>query len=63
MTRSEDLINTAGIAEIFKCTREHATDRIVKKRWFPKPVINHSQKSRLWSKSAVIEAAKRSSQR
>lgn len=50
----EGLIDTAGIASLLGCTREHATDRIIKKAGFPKPRIDLSQKMRLWDKDDVM---------
>lgn len=50
----EGLLDTAGIASLLGCTREHATDRIIKKVGFPKPRINLSQKLRRWDKDEVM---------
>jgi predicted DNA-binding transcriptional regulator AlpA len=50
----ESLIDTSGIASLLGCTREHATDRIIKKPGFPKPRIELSQKMRRWDKDEVM---------
>lgn len=55
--KSITAIDTKGIAEIFGCSRKHATDRITKHPNFPKPIINYSQKMRYWNKEEVINFA------
>jgi hypothetical protein len=50
----EDLVGTAEIAQLADCTREHVTDRLVKRLGFPKPVINVSQKTRRWLRVDVL---------
>lgn len=50
---SDDLIDTARIAAIMGCTREHVTDRITKRPDFPPPEANRTRKLRRWSEAAV----------
>lgn len=51
---SEELICTAGIAALLGCTREHVTDRLIKKAGFPRPKIELSQKMRRWDRDEVM---------
>lgn len=48
------LLDTAGIAELFSCSREHATDKLTKRAGFPAPVIDLSRKMRKWDQAEVI---------
>lgn len=48
-----ETIDTEGIAKILGCSREYATDRLVKKPDFPAPVVNRSRRMRRWAKDAV----------
>ena len=41
-------LDTAGIAALIGCTRQHCTARLTKRPDFPKPFINISQKMRYW---------------
>lgn len=47
-------VDTAGIAELAMCSREHATDRLTKRPGFPKPRINLSRKMRYWDRDDVV---------
>ena len=49
-----DAIDSAGVAALLRCTREHATNRVTKMAGFPKPVINLSQKTRAWDRDEVL---------
>lgn len=51
MTRTMD---TADIAQLLGLTREHVTDRIVKRADFPAPVINLSRRTKRWRESDVL---------
>lgn len=55
----QQIINTAQIAALLGVSRAHATSRITKRPGFPKPVLNLSQKTRGWSREAVIEWVRR----
>lgn len=46
-------IDTAEIARRAGVCRRHATARIVTRADFPKPVVNLSQKNRLWDEAQV----------
>lgn len=50
----DDTINTADIAALLGCSREHVTDRVVKERGFPAPRVNLSQKLRRWDREEVL---------
>lgn len=41
-------VDTAGIAALLGCTREHVTNRLTKRPDFPAPFVNVSQKMRYW---------------
>ena len=41
-------LDTAGIAALIGCTRQHVTARLTKRPDFPKPFIDISQKMRYW---------------
>jgi predicted DNA-binding transcriptional regulator AlpA len=51
----EDLVGTAEIAALAGCCRAHATNTVVKRLGFPRPVIDLSQKTRRWLKSDVLK--------
>ena len=46
-------IDTAGIANLLGCSRQHVTNRLTKRPDFPQPIINVSQKTRFWSLADV----------
>lgn len=46
-------LDTAGIAELLGCTRQHVTSRVTKRLDFPKPFINVSRRIRYWRTSDV----------
>lgn len=46
-------LDTAGIAALLGCTREHVTNRVTKRLDFPKPFINVSRRIRYWRTSEV----------
>jgi predicted DNA-binding transcriptional regulator AlpA len=48
------LITTAQIAELLSVSREHVTDRLVKRPDFPKPRQNASRRMRKWAEAEVI---------
>lgn len=48
-------IDTADIAKMLDCTRNHVTDRIVKQADFPAPVINLSSRLRRWKLTDVVK--------
>lgn len=52
-------IDTAQIAEILRLTRQHVTDKIIKRPDFPKPVVYVSRRTRYWSREDVIRWARR----
>lgn len=41
-------VNTAGIAQLLGCTREHAADNVTKRVDFPPPCVNVSRRMRSW---------------
>ncbi|VUZ28965.1 Uncharacterised protein [uncultured Comamonas sp.] len=47
-------LDTAGIAELLGLSREHVTDRIIKRVDFPRPFINVSRRTRYWRTSDVL---------
>lgn len=47
-------LDTAGIAELLGCTRQHVTSRLTKRLDFPKPFINASRRIRYWRTSEVV---------
>lgn len=49
----DDLLDTADLAALLKCTREHVTDRITKRADFPKPRVNLSQKLKRWAREDI----------
>ena len=51
------LLDTQGIAEMLGLSRQHVTNRVTKMPGFPKPVINMSQRTRMWSRADVIKFA------
>jgi len=46
-------VDTAGIAELLGCSRQHVTSRVTKRVDFPKPYINVSRRIRYWRTSDV----------
>lgn len=46
-------LDTAGIAALLGCTRQHVTSRVTKRVDFPKPYINVSRRIRYWRTSDV----------
>jgi predicted DNA-binding transcriptional regulator AlpA len=50
----QQLIDTRAIADILGVSRRHATERLTKDPTFPAPVVNLSQKTRRWSREAVM---------
>lgn len=48
-------MNTADIAQMLGVTRPHVTNKLTKRAGFPAPVINDSQKTRLWLRSSVMD--------
>lgn len=48
-------IDTADIAKMLGCTRNHVTDRLTKQTDFPAPVINLSSRLRRWKLSDVVK--------
>jgi predicted DNA-binding transcriptional regulator AlpA len=50
----DDLLDTADIADLLKCTREHVTDRLTKRADFPRPRVNLSQKLKRWAREDVV---------
>lgn len=49
----DDLISTADIATMAKCSRPYVTDKLVKRVDFPKPAVDVSQKMRRWRRADV----------
>ena len=54
MSTMESVIDTAEIARMVGLSREHVTDRLIKRPDFPKPAINISQRTRFWRRSDVL---------
>lgn len=50
----DPVIDTAEIARIFGLSREHVTDRLIKRPDFPKPAISISQRTRFWRRADVL---------
>jgi predicted DNA-binding transcriptional regulator AlpA len=48
-----ELMDTAQIAEVLNLPREYVTDRVVKRKDFPKPSLALSRKTRRWDRDAV----------
>lgn len=46
-------LDTAGIAALLGCTRQHVTSRLTKRVDFPKPFINVSRRIRYWRASDI----------
>jgi len=46
-------VDTAGIAQLLGCTREHVTNRLTKRPDFPAPIVNVSRKMRFWALADV----------
>lgn len=53
MPSSVPRLDTAGIAALLGCTRQHVTSRVTKRVDFPKPYINVSRRIRYWRTSDV----------
>ena len=51
-------IDTEGIAALLGLTRQHVTDRLTKRRDFPRPVIDLSRRTRRWREADVLAWAK-----
>jgi predicted DNA-binding transcriptional regulator AlpA len=47
-------LNTQDIATLLGVSRQHVTNRIVKRPDFPKPVINLTQRLRAWRTDEVL---------
>lgn len=54
MSTMDPVIDTAEIARMIGLSREHVTDRLIKRPDFPKPAINVSQRTRFWRRSDVL---------
>ncbi len=52
-TMTTHRLDTAGIAKLLGCSRDHVTNRVTKRPDFPAPIINVSQKTRYWSLADV----------
>lgn len=50
-------IDTAGIAAMLGLSREHVTDRLIKRPDFPRPVVNLSRRTRRWAERDVVAFA------
>lgn len=48
-------LDTAGIAALLGCTRQHVTSRLTKRVDFPKPFINVSRRIRYWKTVDIKE--------
>ena len=57
------LLDTAQIAAILGCTREHVTDRITKRPDFPRPEVNLSRRLRRWKEADVMAWLRKHSQK
>ncbi|MDH0364216.1 helix-turn-helix transcriptional regulator [Comamonas aquatica] len=53
MASSVPRLDTAGIAALLGCTRQHVTSRVTKRVDFPRPYINVSRRIRYWRTSDV----------
>ena len=53
MVSSVPRLDTAGIAALLGCTRQHVTSRVTKRVDFPRPYINVSRRIRYWRTSDV----------
>lgn len=60
---NRNLIDTAGIAEMLGRNRRYVTNTLVKLPDFPDPVINLSQKTRLWNVQSVFDFLKKRSRK
>lgn len=47
-TMTTPRVDTAGIAALIGCTRQHVTGRLTKRPDFPKPFINISRRTKYW---------------
>lgn len=55
-------IDTAGIASLLGCTRQHVTYKITKRADFPAPVVDLTRRIRRWDRSEVERWIKASRQ-
>ena len=55
MASSVPRLDTAGIAALLGCTRQHVTSRVTKRVDFPRPYINVSRRTRYWRTSDVLK--------
>lgn len=51
---TDDLMNLEDIAALWRVSRDHARDRIVKLPGFPQPVPGCGLKNRLWLRTHVV---------
>ena len=51
----DDLMTLDDIANLWKCTREHARRYIVKLPEFPQPAPGSTRKNQRWRKTEVLE--------
>lgn len=47
-------VDTADIAADLGLSRKYVTDKVVRRKDFPRPVINLTQKTRRWSRSEFL---------
>lgn len=50
-----DLLDTADIARMLGVSREHCTNRLIKRPDFPKPAMNLSRRLRRWRKQDIVQ--------
>lgn len=50
---TDDLMDLEEIAALWRVSRDHARDRIVRLPGFPPPIPGSTQKTRLWMRSKV----------
>ena len=50
-------VDTAEIAAMLRVSREHVTDRLIKRPDFPRPVVNLSRRTRRWAERDVVAFA------
>ena len=60
---SNDLLDTAQIAELLGLSQKHVTDRVTKAPDFPPPAIAISRKTKRWNRADVLAWAKPQSSR
>lgn len=61
MNTTEPTWDTQDIANFLGVGRRYVTDELTKEPWWPKPIINMSQRIRRW-RVADVKAAKRPKQ-